>query len=1089
MGRGAGKNRSWPCVVALLFFLGSSAAQAPIEKRGGGPGGSEPLSLPTIEGVRSLLQAGSYAKAEAEAKELLAAAEREHGSDSLEAAAVLDVLVDALSRGGKAKEPGTVSLARRALSIRENRQGPENLDFAKSLNILAGVLYRMGDYSGAKAAYERSLGIREKALGPAHPDVATSLSNLAAVLAEMGDYEGARPLQERSLEIREKALGPDHPDVAYSLNNIGALLCKMGDYDSARPFFDRALAVKEKTLGRDHPEVARLMDNLAAVLSTMGDYPEARSLFERALSVQEKTLGPDHPDVAKTLNDLGVLLYRMGDYAAAGPLYERASAIWQKALGPDHIESVRGLNSLANLRYETGDYAGARPLFERALAMREKALGPEHPDVAASLNNLGELLARTGDYAGATSLLERALAILTKGSTPEHPLTALVLCNSGELLSKTGDFKAAKSFYERALAMREKTLGPDHPDVAESLRGLAASLFALGERGPGMEAALRSEAIAGEHVRLTARALPERQALLYAAQRTRGLDVALSIFAGARNPERLKPDGIPGWSRTVFDAVIRSRALVFDEVLARHRVIADAADPEVTRVAAWLSSARRRLANLTVRGPGDMPADRYLRLVDGARREKEDAERALAEKSARYRREETVARAGFDEIASALPPGGALVAFSRYNRYEFPSAPQKQREPVASYIAFVLRHGEREPAVVPLGEAAEIDASISRWRKEAALGAKNPFVSSGKAEASCRREGEILRREVWDPLIPFLRDVKEVFVVPDGAIVLVNFSDLPAGETEYLVEKSPLIHYLSAERDLVAFREKGEPGKGLLAIGGPSFDETSLFRALAPKKRDEKASLIRNLLSALRGETAGCAEFESLRFREIPASKKEVEEIAALWRRQAARKSAAVPGEAAADGEVAQLTGADACERAFKATAPGKRVLHIATHAFFLAGRCESVSENPLLLTGLVLAGANNREAAAPDEEDGMLTAEEIAGLDLSGVEWAVLSACDTGGGEIRAGEGILGLRRAFRVGGAGSLIMSLWPVEDEPTRQWMNALYDARLRKGLGTAASVREADLSVLRQRRAKGQSTHPFFWGGFVAEGNWE
>ncbi len=145
-------------------------------------------------------------------------------------------------------------------------------------------------------------------------------------------------------------------------------------------------------------------------------------------------------------------------------------------------------------------------------------------------------------------------------------------------------------------------------------------------------------------------------------------------------------------------------------------------------------------------------------------------------------------------------------------------------------------------------------------------------------------------------------------------------------------------------------------------------------------------------------------------------------------------------------------------------------------------------AENPLLLSGLALAGANGRAAAGPDEDDGILTAEEVASLDLTGVEWAVLSACDTGVGEIRAGEGVLGLRRAFQIAGARTVVMSLWSVEDQAARAWMRALYEGRFQSRLTTADAVHAATLSVLRERRAKGQSTHPFFWAAFVAAGDW-
>ena len=141
-----------------------------------------------------------------------------------------------------------------------------------------------------------------------------------------------------------------------------------------------------------------------------------------------------------------------------------------------------------------------------------------------------------------------------------------------------------------------------------------------------------------------------------------------------------------------------------------------------------------------------------------------------------------------------------------------------------------------------------------------------------------------------------------------------------------------------------------------------------------------------------------------------------------------------------------------------------------------------------MLLSGLVLAGANHRQAAGEGEEDGILTAEEIAAMDLNGVEWAVLSACDTGSGPVRAGEGVFGLRRAFQVAGVRTIIMSLWAVEDQSARRWMTALYEARFEKGRNTAQAVRQASARMLDERRAKGQSTHPFYWAGFVAAGDW-
>jgi CHAT domain-containing protein len=187
-------------------------------------------------------------------------------------------------------------------------------------------------------------------------------------------------------------------------------------------------------------------------------------------------------------------------------------------------------------------------------------------------------------------------------------------------------------------------------------------------------------------------------------------------------------------------------------------------------------------------------------------------------------------------------------------------------------------------------------------------------------------------------------------------------------------------------------------------------------------------------------------------------------------------------------GEGANVTGSQATLEAFKAMAPGKRVVHLATHGFFIEKACGAntvLEENPLLRGGLAFAGANLRREGTPD---GILTASEVAQMDLQGTEWVVLSGCDTGSGQVTVGEGLLGLRRAFQVAGVRTVIGSLWPVQDEETRLWMTSLYGAHFTRGLDTAEAVRDAQLARLRARRAAGISTHPFYWGGFVAVGDW-
>jgi CHAT domain-containing protein len=257
----------------------------------------------------------------------------------------------------------------------------------------------------------------------------------------------------------------------------------------------------------------------------------------------------------------------------------------------------------------------------------------------------------------------------------------------------------------------------------------------------------------------------------------------------------------------------------------------------------------------------------------------------------------------------------------------------------------------------------------------------------------------------------------------------------------------------------------------MLAMGGPDFASAAAETAGG----DE----------AYRGAAPDCEAIRDRAFTPLAASVREVREVAALWERQ---------GDAA---EVLLRLGPDATEAEFKRAAPTCRAIHVATHGFFVDERClehqgeeegGAWKENPLVYSGLVLAGAGAPRADDPDGEDGFLTAEEIATLDLHEARWVVLSACGTGVGTLVRDEGVFGLRRAFETAGAGTLVTSLWNVGDRATRRWMEALYRARTTGAGSSAEAVRTASRALLAELRASGEPPHPREWGAFIASGEW-
>jgi CHAT domain-containing protein len=588
-------------------------------------------------------------------------------------------------------------------------------------------------------------------------------------------------------------------------------------------------------------------------------------------------------------------------------------------------------------------------------------------------------------------------------------------------------------------------------------------LVRIGDPHQAFEAALWAERIIRPHLRLTLPGLSEREGLRYAATWASGLDVALSVASHTEGTET---------ASAVFETLVRARALVLDEIANRQQLAWGAGDPEVVELAERLMTVRGKLADLLVRGPGSETADSHRRAIDTTRGEKEAIERRLSKLSLAFRRGQTADAVDLAGIQHALREGEALVSFARFLRLEPRTGvgPGLLPTPEEAYLAFVVRPERCE--AVPLGPASAIDEPIGELRgrlADAALAG-----SASRSEEAYRRAALQLRSLVWDPIDSRLEGSERIFVVPDGELNLIHLAALPADGSGYLVEQRPPIHYLAAERDLVDPGHAPEGG-GVLAMGGPAFDDQLQFarlRAIGDQPPVDDRLVLANR-ETYRGSRSGCGDFRTIRFEPLAAAAREVEELAGLWRSDAMSSSRDLKATDSGSADMI-LTGSEASETAFKLLAPGHRVLHAATHGFFLGQACPSaldrpaefgydglpaevVGENPLLLSGLAFAGANLRESAAPDEDDGILTAEEIASLDLSSVEWAVLSACDTGVGEVRAGEGVFGLRRAFQVAGARTLIMSLWPVEDEATRAWMRELYTNRFVEGMSTIDSVR--------------------------------
>jgi CHAT domain-containing protein len=427
----------------------------------------------------------------------------------------------------------------------------------------------------------------------------------------------------------------------------------------------------------------------------------------------------------------------------------------------------------------------------------------------------------------------------------------------------------------------------------------------------------------------------------------------------------------------------------------------------------------------------------------------EKIERALAERSATIRTDERQDGVTIKDLRARLPPGAMLVSYVVFGKVAVEKV-DPQRTITPSYLALVLRRDTEKIRVFDLGPAKPIDDLVAAMRKAVDREANSGGLGSALNERVYRESALALRKTIWDPLTEARSGARLVLVVPDRTLNLIPFASLPDGNG-YLADRDTVIHVLSSERDALPSAPAARK-VGLMVLGGPAFDRKPIASA-NPVARGAPT----------------CADLNQLRFSPLPGAAQEAADISAEWKRWVAGEPQSL------------LTGPAATTDAFIHAAERARVLHIATHAFLLDKSCGN--GNPLLDSGLVFAGADS------ERESAILTSQQIASLNLHGVDWAVLSACNTGNGPLGDGEGVLGLERAFRVAGARSIVMALWPVEDDMTRQYVRSLYRNHLELHRSTAESAWLAARAILASRRAAGQSTHPWYWAGMVASGAWQ
>ncbi|MHB9833276.1 CHAT domain-containing tetratricopeptide repeat protein [Paraburkholderia terrae] len=908
------------------------------------------------------------------------------------------------------------------------------------LNNDVATKFVRSDFIDAKVAAQTAYQKAERYLEPYSRARKQSLYHLAGIALKKSDFEGAEELLLLLLPTLMKKSGMDAKLLSGSLNLKGLLRTEQGRFRDAEQCFNEAIDSIDVVGLRHDAQTAQVFGNLAEVKREQRDFPAALPLYEKVLEYLPATDETVRLERARWLNNVALLYLSNGQSDAAVPLLEEALQVRTTTLAAMHPDIARTKAALAHAACMDGRYGDAERLLAENVDIYRSAYGADSIHEALALNSL-------------------AMARISHGGTTSEPLLT------------------------HAISIIEGLMGSHHPILATLWTNLSLVRWFNGNVQGAMECLGLAEPSQKHLIREVFGSNSERQRFVFARETRRRSQLAVALAVDAL----LDPTMV----KAAFDHVLQTEGLAFDAQAVQRDVALGIRHPELREDANRLRAVRARLSTLAMSGPGAEGIGFHRRLLEKLQGEHDRLEATLASQIPELG--ESTEWCDCERLAATLPRHCALIDYVQYIRLQkeqFLGDPVDRAERgVIRYAAFVLRAGDPNPRLVDIGTVAQVNGLLATFRStitgerelDEVLGSEYgdlqeqvPWIAMGAA----------LRRAVFDPILFHLDGCKNVFLVPDGDLCRLPFEALPIEDSRFVIDDFDVC-YLGAGRDLlknaVARRSSTNPA---IVIADPNFD-------LVQQPITTHESYLRGSVRSGGLEVDPDNRLSTRRSRGMKDN--------FLY-------FSPLPGTAVEGREVANMLGVTpfvsdlALERAVRdSTSPA--ILHIATHGFFLPNQGSDLTlfddpamsydgedivpqgENPLLRSGLALAGANSwlADTALPsDAGDGLLTAEDVATLNLIDTQLVVLSACDTGIGEIEAGEGVLGLRRSFKLAGAQTLVMSLWKVPDAETAELMQEFY-RHLLCGMNCANALRLARLTL------KSRQANPYYWGAFVCDGN--
>ncbi len=916
--------------------------------------------------------------------------------------------------------------------------GAGSPQYTRLFNSLARMYIDMGRWAEAESMEAAVVNYFKEKYGNENEEYLAALGCMGIIYQNQRRYYESEEMYKALINYFRQLPERDPENFSTLLNNIGELYRVMGKYEQAEPAFVEALAITRKLEKQKPIASTTVLNNLSLVYKAQGRYPEAEAGFKEALKVYRAAKMNNHPDYTNPLNNLGDLFRIMGRLQEAVDAFEEVIAIREKLLGENHVNYANAINNMALVYTDIGNYDEAEKRFLKAKDIYKKLLGRNDRLYSNCCFNLSIVYSRKENFEYASSYCKEALDILRENFGENNDKYAMYLKGLGGIYFRGGKNKEAIEAMSKSLTIFKTLFSENHYEALECELNLSYMLSTEAKYKEAEPYCLHAMKGYSKLITDYFPVLSEKEKMAFYNQLFIPLETAKSFAVTyARKRPRENHDELFG---ALYDFQLLGKSLLLNESARSRSVVLSGKDTSLTRLYKRVEESKRKLMELYRLSNDELTA---LKIdIRSAEKETNALENELAVQMA-GKGIQAASKITWQDVRKELKQGEAALEMVCIQNSG------GTYSDTAFYAALIITPSSMAPKMVIINNGQALETKY--------------LPAYQKAIRSMKGDDESYNH-FWKPIAKELGDAKRVYFSSDGAYEKLSLNTLKNPATgKFLLEETDIV-LLTNTRDLLAKEEKKKNANFSAELFGfPDYEFTGL--------KKEKAPVV----------TASLSRYGFTRLEELPGTKAEVEAIADVMVKS--------------KWKVNQYMGGDASEKQIKEI-ESPSVLHVATHGFFLKnggsvdGRvlgfnAERTAENPLLRSGIILAGA---AAIARDtvfdtkREDGILTAYEASNLNLSGTSLVVLSACETGLGDVVNGQGVYGLQRAFFVAGARSIVMSLWPVDDDATRELMITFYYTWLQDPSpeNRQKAFRTAQLKL------KEKYPSPYFWGAFIMIG---